>query len=409
MLYFIESKEYNETRQNDREGSRAMKKIVMFIGGIETAEYFTKQMEKTFIQLGHSVFLFQLEKEEEEFSRLCEFIESGNTVMITFNYHGLNDEKVFYEGGKLFWEEQEIPCYNIMLDNPFYYHKYLSNMPPLYYNLCIDQGHDRYIEKFYPKIKRCPLLPLAGTEVPHKKIAQRSMDIVMTGHYTPPRKFEKHITRIDEEYAQFYYRIINDLIENPTMGMEEAFEKHLKIDMPDISDQDLLLCMEKMIFIDLYIRFHFRGEAVKVLVDNGFKVHVVGSGWELLNCEHPENIIHLGAKNSLGCLNAIADSKVSLNVMPWFKEGAHDRVFNSMVNGAVCVSDESVWMLEHLKEGEEIVFYRLNELEKLPTIVEGLLNDIDKMQRIADRGYEKANDGHTWAARAEVLSKLIEG
>lgn len=385
-----------------------MKKIVMFIGGIETTEYFTLQLKKTFLQLGHSVFLFQLEKEEEEFQRLCEFIEKGNTVMITFNYHGLNEEKVFYQGGKLFWEEWEIPCYNIMLDHPFYYHRYLNSMPPLYYNLCIDEGHDRYIERFFPQIKRGLLLPLAGTEVVHKQISQRSMDIVMTGHYTPPLKFEKHITRIDEEYTQFYYRIINDLIENPTMGMEEAFEKHLKIDMPDISEQDLLLCMENMIFIDLYVRFHFRGEVVKVLVDHGFKVHVVGSGWDLLDCEHPENIIHLGAKNSLGCLNAIADSKISLNVMPWFKEGAHDRVFNSMVNGAVCVSDESIWMLEHLKDGEEIIFYRLNELNHLPTIVGQLLNDPDRMQLIADTSCHKVREEHTWEARAKVLSKLIE-
>jgi hypothetical protein len=407
MLYFIDSEEYNETRLILWEGHLAMKKIVMFIGGIETTEYFTKQMEKTFIQLGHSVFLFQLENEEEEITRLCEFIERGNTVMVTFNFHGLNNEKVFYQDGKLFWEEWEIPCYNIMLDHPFYYHRYLSSMPPLYYNLCIDQGHDRYIERFFPEIKRGPLLPLAGTEVLHKKIAQRSMDIVMTGHYTPPSKFEKHITRIDEEYTQFYYRIIHDLIDNPGLGMEQAFEKHLKLDMPYISDQDLLLCMEKMIFIDLYVRFYFRGEVVKVLVDHGFKVHVVGSGWELLECEHPENIIHLGAKDSLGCLNAIADSKLSLNVMPWFKEGAHDRVFNSMVNGAVCISDESLWMSNHLREGEEIIFYRLNELNKLPTMVEGLLKDIDKMQLIADRGYQKAKEEHTWAVRAEELLKLI--
>lgn len=385
-----------------------MKKIVMFIGGIETTEYFTKQLQKTFAELGHSVFLFQLEQEEDEFLRLIKFIEKENTVMITFNYHGLNEEKVFFQGETLFWEEWEIPCYNIMLDHPFYYHRYLRSMPPLYYNLCIDQCHDRYIQRFFPEIKRGPLLPLAGTEVFHKEIDQRNMDIIMTGHYTPPRKFEKHITRIDEEYTQFYYRIIHDLIKNPTMGMEEAFEKHLRLEMPDINDQDLLVCMENMIFIDLYVRFHFRGEAVKALVDHGFKVHVAGKGWELLDCEHPENIVQLGAMSSLGCLKAIADSKLSLNVMPWFKEGAHDRVFNSMVNGAVCISDESVWMSEHLKGEEEIIFYRLDELDSLPVVVEQLLANPDRMKRLSERGYQKAREEHTWEARAKVLSRLVE-
>lgn len=390
------------------EEAATMKKIVMFIGGIETTEYFSKQLGKAFEQLGHDVFLFQLEKEEEEFTKLPSFIEKGNTAMITFNYHGLNEEKVFYQTGRLFWEEWGIPCYNIMLDHPFYYHKYLRSMPPLYCNLCVDEAHNRYIARFFPDIKRGPLLPLAGTEIPHKPIAERSMDIVMTGHYTPPHKFEKYITRIDEEYTRFYYGIIHDLIENPTLGMEEAFEKHLKNDMPDINTQELMLCMEKMIFIDLYVRFYFRGEAVKVLADNGFKVHVAGSGWNLLDCAHPENIIRLGAKDSLGCLEAIADSKLSLNVMPWFKEGAHDRVFNSMLNGAVCVSDESIWMKEHLKAGAEIIFYRLNELEKLPKIAAELLAEPEGMQRIADEGHRKAREEHTWAARAKVLSRLVE-
>jgi hypothetical protein len=380
-----------------------MKKIIMFVGGIETQEYFTKQLAKAFRKMGFEVFLFNLMEEEKEFQALCDFIENGSTVMITFNFHGLNQERSFYTNKGIFWDINRIPCINIVLDHPFYYHKFLTSVQSLYYHISIDHGHERYMQRFFPKIMRGPFLPLAGTQIMNKPLKERSMDIIFTGNYTPPKKFEQYITRINKEYADFYYGIIEDLIANPFMEMDVAFEKHLIREMNGLSEKDLKLCMENMIFIDLYVRFYFRGLVIRTLVENGYKVHVYGSGWNMLECRKHENIIKHGPKDSLGCLYAIADSKISLNVMPWFKEGAHDRVFNSMLNGAVCISDESIWMRENLKE-DEIVFYYLSEIEKLPGMVGALLSNISGMEKIAYSGCQKAKALHTWEARAKVLS-----
>ena len=385
-----------------------MRKIVMFIGGIETQEYFTLQLAKAFKEMGHSVFLFQLQEEEKEFPILCNYIEPGNTVMVTFNYHGLDHEKSFYQNNRIFWETRNIPCYNIVLDHPFYYHQYLREVPPRYIHISIDRGHEHYMERFFPEITRGPFLPLAGTEIANKPFGQRSMDIVFTGNYTPPQNFDQYITRIDEEYTKFYYSIIDDLIAHPEMGMEEAFVKHLTQEMQGISDHDMKICMEKMIFIDLYVRFYFRGLVVKTLVDHGYQVHTFGNGWSLLDCKHPENLIQAGPQDSLSCLQAIADSKISLNVMPWFKEGAHDRVFNSMLGGAVSVSDDSSWMREHLEDGKDIVFYSLAKIDQLPMIVDQLLGNPKQMEEIAGNGYRKAKEYHNWACRAKVLSEVFQ-
>ena len=80
---------------------------------------------------------------------------------------------------------------------------------------------------------------------------------------------------------------------------------------------------------------------------------------------------------SYGCLEALADSRLSLNVMPWFKDGAHDRIFNSMCNGAVCITDHSKYLDEILTPDENIIFYDLKQLDKLPEIFENALNDTD--------------------------------
>ena len=92
-----------------------------------------------------------------------------------------------------------------------------------------------------------------------------------------------------------------------------------------------------------------------------------------MECKHPENIQKGDLLDSLGCLQQISRAKISLNVMPWFKDGAHDRVFNSMLNGAVCLSDGSRYLDECLKDGEDYVKYDLADLAELPGKIRRIL------------------------------------
>ena len=72
-----------------------MKKIVMFIGGIETQGYFSLQMKKAFEKMGHEVCVFDYEKSWQTLGELIRFCGNGNTVMITFNFHGICGEEIF--------------------------------------------------------------------------------------------------------------------------------------------------------------------------------------------------------------------------------------------------------------------------------------------------------------------------
>ena len=152
-----------------------------------------------------------------------------------------------------------------------------------------------------------------------------------------------------------------------------------------------------------------RGRAVQQLVDAGIKVHVFGDGWDSLTCKHEENLILMNNLDSVGCLKKLCQTKISLNVMPWFKDGAHDRIFNTMLNGAVCLTDSNVYLDSILHDGTDSCIYSLEHMERLPEIAARLLADPDRMQRIADEGYKLAKAGHTWAHRAKQLHELIEG
>ena len=184
-------------------------------------------------------------------------------------------------------------------------------------------------------------------------------------------------------------------------------EDKLKEELGQISDAQLKSCYKNMIFIDLSVRFHFRAIAVKELVDNGFKVNVFGAGWNALDCKHPENIINGGGVNSRKCLEAINQSKISLNVMPWFKDGAHDRIFNSMLNGAVSLSDDSIYLKEQFCDRKDIKFFNLAHIDKISYMTQEILKDEDWMVEMANNGRIKAQNSHSWECRANTIDEMI--
>lgn len=389
-----------------------IKKIILFTKGIETLWFFSEQMGKTFELLGYEVFYFDQCKEYRSLSDLIWFCEPGVTAAISFNFDGCSGEDYFIDSdGVSFFDAREVLFLNIVVDHPFYYHKFLPYLPKNYTQISIDREHEAYLKRFFPGIRRGPFMPLAGTGLWEKKKIpgweDREYDIVFTGNYNPPSIFEEAINRHGPEYAAFYYDIINDLKEHPWKSMDAAIMEHLTRDVEDISEEGIKAVTPNMIFIDLYVRHYFRAEVVKTLVDSGLKVHCFGSGWKELPCRHPENIINGNVLDSLGCLQQISRAKISLNVMPWFKDGAHDRIFNSMLNGAVCASDGSKYLDEILTDGKDYIRYDLAELEKLPGKVREVLENREKWEHIVKNGYGRAVRGHTWADRARFLHSEI--
>jgi hypothetical protein len=391
--------------------NKTITKLVLFKNNVETLGYFSEQMAKTFQELGYDVYIFDYDFSDEGMIDLIWFCEQGKTAMITFNFIGLGrDEDFIMENGELFWNQREVLCLNIIVDHPFYYDKDFEKLPNKYKMFCIDRDHVNYVKRFYKQVTSVEFLPLAGTDIDNDYIPfeKRQYDIIFTGNYTPPETFEKYINRIDEEYAAFYWGIIHELISNTNMTMEQVMEKHIRLEIPDASEDDLKTGMAALIFVDLYVRFYFRGQVIQTLVDNGYVVHAFGKGWDLLPCEHPENIICHGSIDSLECINKMKNTKISLNIMPWFKDGGHDRIFNTMLSKAVCISDGSRYLDSQYKEEDDYIKYSLSKIEELPDRIGKLLCDSQRADKIVQNGYQKTKQVHTWEHRAKKLLQWLE-
>lgn len=401
-----------------------IKRIVMMEGGVETLSYFSHQMAQEFQMLGYAVFFYDLKQEESSAGKLRKFIRPRETVLVTFNFQGLEKEAgVYREGIGYLWDTYHIPCYNIAADHPYFYDDRLKDLPEKYRHISIDRRQKAYFEEFYPEYVSRGFLPLAGTGLRQgedeaktgKAGAQGAAeqaapcyDVILTGNYTKLSFFEPYINWINEEYAAFYRGIIDDLLEHPACTVEEVALAHCEREMGKEPNDQLRIALHKMIFIDLYVRNYWRGKAVRTLVNAGIPVHVVGKGWEELeDVRHPECLKLHPQTDSVTCLGMLADAKVSLNVMPWFKDGAHDRVFNSILNGAVCVTDPSRYLEEELHEGEGVCYVALQDMDALPEKVKDLLQNDSGRNEIVRRGRAIVEQKHTWAQRAKTLAAWI--
>ena len=80
-----------------------------------------------------------------------------------------------------------------------------------------------------------------------------------------------------------------------------------------------------------------------------------------LSCKKPQNIVrHGGQVTSERCVEAVQNARLSLNLMPWFKDGAHDRIFTAMLQQTVALTDDSRYLRGAVcgRQGAEIFFLK---------------------------------------------------
>lgn len=383
---------------------------------METLGYFSEQIASALEASGYDTYCIDYERLYESLEGVRRFAVRGETALLTFNFIGLGDEEIFREEtGGFLWEAYDMKYLNILVDHPFYYHARLVQVLPRMTLFCVDREHVAYVKRFYPGIP-VKFLPLAGNmrrgetllSGESGQMREALYDLVFTANYVPPAQLERQICLLDEEYRSFYRGILEDLILDPAQSVDAVMERHIRREIGDVSDRDLCAALGGMVLVDLYARTYFRGEVVRTLAEQGVRVDVFGAGWEMLSCGKPENIIrHGGQVTSAVCVEAVRNARLSLNLMPWFKDGAHDRIFTAMLQRTVCVTDDSRYLRGEFADGEGLVYFSLKEREHLPGLVKTLLHDAAELEKIAQKGFRKAHAGHTWRERAAELAKEL--
>lgn len=315
-----------------------------------------------------------------------------------------------------------VKLWHIILDHPLYHNSVLRQPLNNMRVVCLDETHAEYIRKYYSHIKEVIVMPLpadtAKSLVPYN---ERSRNVLFTGTYTSSEDIVtlamrsggdsaeiKNFQTMHKEPAQefinsmqIFNKMAGYLLENPC----ETIEKAYTFALGDITDETALKetaaafadGLELNFLADMFIRAVIREELLMEMLRNGIDVDIFGHGWEKFvekcgNVEKSEGRFK-GKINICGEVDyrqlpeLYADTKIALNVLPWFKAGQHDRIALAICNGCVCVTDESTYLEKKFVDGENIFMYSLEDMTGAAMLVRDLLTHPLEAARAAAKGY----------------------
>lgn len=258
-------------------------------------------------------------------------------------------------------------------------------------------------------------LPHAGTLMEKEHVMpyeKRPYDILFSGTYYRP---EEQRDRIAEYFPKenamygFYMAMADYMLAHSDVTTEQAALDTIAQTGLFVQESQLKTIFRCSEPLDWMVRMYHRERVVQVLAEAGLEIWLLGRGWENHPSAHLPNVHRIDDRIPFAqTLPYMAQAKINLNVMPWFKAGTHDRIFNILLQHSLPLTDASRWMEENFEDGTDIVFYELEALEKLPGIVEGLLADPARAQAIIEKGYEKVKAHFTWKSCVSHIIEAVE-
>ncbi len=298
------------------------------------------------------------------------------------------------------------PKLHLILDHPIWLKQQLLHDYTDFYVLSHDRNYVRFIQKYYGKT--AIHFPIPGIENQHLH-GEKKYDFTFVGSMGNYKEQLQVIQEMKKPDRYLANRMISIMRKEKKLSAEQAFEKAFakyEVFFAGEDKTDVFYRMRRVIY--LVMDYH-RYQILKTILNSGIKLDVFGDFWkDSLVGSHPNLICHpsVSVEESLVIF---AQSKLSLNVMSWHKDGFTERIANIMLGKAVLVTDETTYLEENYQKGKELLMFPLDKLEEAPEQIKQVLNDEMLQKRIAEAGYQKTLEQHTWRKRTQELLTLLQG
>ena len=390
-------------------------RTVLFYSDVESFNFFADQLEKEFQRRGHEIFIWDLRNPPAEnphsTKHFQRFASRKVDLVICFDGIGSREDNFIQ-----MWNIQQAVVANILMDPPFRFHPDLLRHPDRYLLFCCDREHVVYVKKYFSaSVPFALFMPHAGV-LPEESgsmipFAERKYDILFTATYYRPAAHLKEAEQLcagSASMSTLLQMIYDKLTQNSDLTMEQAVLHILKQKRISLKTEGLLSLLRCTPPIDWAIRMYHRERVVTALAKTGFELYLLGRGWENHPCAGCPNVHHIADRIPYhDTLSYMADARINLNVMPWFKAGTHDRIFNTLLQHSVPLTDPSLWLTQNFTDGEDIAFYDLDHLEQLPAIAARLLTDTERSEAIIQKGYEKTSSNLTWSHCTDWILEAV--
>lgn len=299
------------------------------------------------------------------------------------------------------------PKYNFIFDHPIWMQEQLRHVPERYYVLTHDRNYQSFIKKYDSGVKDVYILPPGGRNAESGEDGEkRTYDVAFLGTYGDYRKKLAVIADCVPQVKFLAARFLLYMKKNPDITAEMAFQRTLDYYKIRLNQEEFLDLFGELKAVIQCVMYYYREKTVEQILKAGIELHVFGDSWRESPFAQNSFLKLHGAVYGEDAIDALRKSKISLNIMAWHKDGFTERIADSMLAGAVVVSDYST-QLEELF-GAETVLFDLRQLGKLSEFLKELLADEGRRRSIAEAAKKKASTTVTWEARAKELLQIIE-
>lgn len=305
--------------------------------------------------------------------------------------------------------DRNVLVWRFFLDPPFCHHARLLSGMRNTIDSFIDRSHAAYTKEMYPNTPHVLFMPhggeLTGNEIPFSK---RKHDICFFGSYSKPeaslKQFLEHHGTVRELMESAAVRLYSEPENTFKAIWAEEFGKR-GIVLPKGLYRD---CIAQMDFVYAYARSQKRHDVIEAILQSGLTLDVFGNGWEDFESDYKSNLCIHGDIGYEEALQEMADSKITLNIMPLYTDGSHERVFNAMGMKSICLTDSSKYLEEAFTDQKHLFYYSMKELDKLPDLIRDILGGRFDIPEILDTAYAAVEKKHLWTERARQIIEYAE-
>lgn len=388
-----------------------MQTIVMLkaLSQYDVLRYFVDDLANAFEKINYEVQIIDL-VEENWTEKLVSVLQ---TKKISF-FLGMNAVGVdLASDGRSLYDLVGAPFFAFLVDHPMYHLPRLKDTTSNEIIVsCMDAEHISYIDNMAPEFSRKFMRVFVphGAPINHEDLdnseVERPIDILFAGSFTDPDE----IRNTWKQSFPYMGKIADSIIEFALHDQEKPFhnvvEQVLNEKGISFADSQLMVFWNLMTSVDLYIRNKIRMDIISQLHSLPAKVDVYGNGWDKLKLHTNKSVRFYQPLSFTEVQEKMKQSKMTLNVIPSIRNGAHERIFTSMLMGSAALSTSNSYLRKNFEHGSNIILFESKQ--DLSSIVVEYLEDRVKLQEIAQKGKETALLNHTWQNRARDIIEFIE-
>lgn len=368
----------------------------------------TNDIVQGFSQLGHEIVLGDLNDVPSMLGARQLLLNGEIAFSVGVNNAG---KYMVDQDGRCVYEYLDIPYVSIMLDAP--YNVATGDIGfdwRLHYVCVLDKTHIDALRLCYPnkKFAGSMLLPLGGSSSNRDDEIfgnDRPLDVVFSAALYQGGQAEP--AWHGYESNPYIVRILDDVADNmlkkpvsTLTALQEVLEHR-----GFFGEEYVKRFTPHLFSLFHYVKHRRRYIAMEQLAKEDIPVDVYGQGWDQVPFANKLRI-H-GETDYDEVLNAFTKAKVVFQDQAEYNNGAHDRVFTAMLNGAVVVSEYSTYLAREFDVNRDIYLFDWQNIASQLQVIKELITNEPMRLSSAVSAYGKANVRHRWVNRANSIMEMM--